>query len=334
MSSALSATSAKLVLSLLIVFNVTRFSEATLAVGITGVTASWSPSQTLVRSPDDKIDVASFIFAGTELHRSPSSMAAVAIDEKGAAAATVEEVPPQVTDESDWEATFTAGVYESKKSIESDDVDASSWVADSISGGAVPARMLKAEVYLQAAEKAETGSAQWKAKTAERALRIYYHAKWLAERNYARAAEHRYREAAHLARTCRRSVLASHALARLGYFLVHWKRQAEAVDVLQESMKLNSKPNPLAPYLHGVLERKVAGGDIDRLREAEEFILKAGEQPSDELEAERGRLIDEISYWREAEGDSRHCTASNDVAYVLICFFGHVVAFLKTAMFK
>jgi len=329
MSSSSSATSAKLVISLLIVFNVTRFCEATITVGITGVTTTWTP---FVRSPDETCDMASFIFAGTELHRSPS--AAVATEETRAKATATEEVPPEVTEDSDWETTFAAGVYESKKAVEADNVDVSSWVSDSISGAAVPARMLKAEVYLQAAEKATTETKIWKEKTAERALRIYYHAKWLAERNYARAAEYRYREAAHLARTSRRSVLASHSLARLGYFLVHWKRQDEAQVVLEESMKINSKSNPLAPYLHGVLERKVAGGDVDRLREAEEFIIKAGEQPSEELEAERGRLIEEISYWREAEADSRHCSATNDVAYVLICFFGHVIAFLKSALFK
>jgi len=294
-------------------------------------TASWKPSQVLVKSPDDFSDEASLIFTGTEVHRS-ASRGAVVEEETKTSVPEVEEVPPQVTEESSWENIFGAGVYESKKAVEVDNVDASSWVTDSSSASAVPARMLKAEVYLQAAEKASPE--QWKAKTAERALRIYYHAKWLAERNYARAAEHRYREAAHLARTCRRSVLASHSLARLGYFLVQWKRQAEAVNVLEESMKLNKKSNPLAPYLHGVLERKVAGGDVDRLRGAEQLIIDAGEQPSEELEAERHRLMDEISYWREAEGDMKHCGASNDVAYVLICFFGHVVAFLKTALFK
>jgi len=284
----------------------------------------------LVRSPDETCDVASFIFAGTELHRSPSGM--VPPEETRTIAHAVEEVPPQVTEDSSWETTFSAGVYWSKQAVEADDDDVGSWVTDSNSGAAVPSRMLKAEVYLEASEKAT--AEQWKAKTAERALRIYYHAKWLAERNYARAAEHRYREAAHLARTCRRSVLASHSLARLGYFLVHWKRQAEAVNVLEESMKLNKKSNPLAPYLHGVLERKVAGGDVERLKQAEQLIIDAGEQPSEELEAERGRLIDEISYWREAEGSTRHCSATNDVAYVLICFFGHIVAFLQKALSK
>merc|ERR1719498_1417925 len=149
----------------------------------------------------------------------------------------------------------------------------------------VPRQMLHAEELLLAGNEGAPAERQ-REKTAERALRLYYHAKWLAERNFAKAAEWRYRESAQLARSCRRSVLASHSLARLGYFLLHWRREAEAVVVLKESMKLSSKSNPLAPYLHGVLERKAAGGDVERLRSAENAILNAGEQPSDELEAE------------------------------------------------
>lgn len=333
MSSTSNTTTLKVALSLVLVLNTARLCEAASAMGITGVAVTATASQTSVRSPDDMCDMASFIFAGSEVLRPSSSVAAVATDEKHTTAPALADVSPEVTEESSWQDKFAAGVYESKRAVEFNDKNCGSWVTDPSAGAAVPARMLRAEIFLQAVEKASE-SEGWKAKTAERALRVYYHAKWLAEHNYARAAEHRYREAAHLARTCRRTVLASHALARLGYFLVQWKRQAEAVTVLEESMKLNIKSNPLAPYLHGVLERKVAGGDVERLREAEAFIMSAGEQPSEELEAERTKLVDEISYWREAEGDSRHCAAGSDAAYVLICFFGHAVAFLKGAFFK
>ena len=48
------------------------------------------------------------------------------------------------------------------------------------------------------------------------ALRLYYPAKWLAERNHATAAEWRYREASRLALQTRRKVLAAHALGRFG----------------------------------------------------------------------------------------------------------------------
>ena len=105
------------------------------------------------------------------------------------------------------------------------------------------------------------------------ALRLYYHAKWLAERNHATAAEWRYREASRLALQTRRKVLAAHALGRFGcadgigldgkilemetqrknggwnpsepctstpstsgwrYFLIHWNRRQEAKEVLRE----------------------------------------------------------------------------------------------------
>jgi len=226
-----------------------------------------------------------------------------------------------------WESNFAAGVSESKRVVEEDGKNLGDWVLDSVSGAAVPARMLQAELLLKSS--ADAPPERWKEKTAERALRIYNHAKWLAERNYARAAEHRYREAHQLASSCRRSVLASHALARLGYFLVHWGRQEEAQVVLQDSMRLNTKSNPLAPYLHGVLERKACEGDVERLKVAEDQILNSGAQPSEELEEERSRLIADISYWRQAEISPQHCFAKSDAAYVLICVGGHAVTLVK-----
>merc|ERR1719498_76152 len=109
MTSASSTTSAKLFLSLLIAFNAAPVCEATGAIGLG---AHWTPFQTRIKSPDDTCDTSSFMFAGTELHRSPSSsMGAVATEDPKEAAQAVEEVPPEVTDESDWETTFAAGVY-------------------------------------------------------------------------------------------------------------------------------------------------------------------------------------------------------------------------------
>ncbi|CAK8990401.1 Protein roadkill (Hh-induced MATH and BTB domain-containing protein) [Durusdinium trenchii] len=79
------------------------------------------------------------------------------------------------------------------------------------------------------------------ARDPEPALRLYYHAKWLAERNHATAAEWRYREASRLALQTRRKVLAAHALGRFGYFLIHWNRRHEAKEVLRESRRISSK---------------------------------------------------------------------------------------------
>jgi hypothetical protein len=285
---------------------------------------------------EDTCDVASFFFAAADLQKASSSGmpagAQAGTTSPGELAAGPIEMSGQLTgtEESGWEASFTRGLHESKALVEAEDSDVGSWISDPESGGAaVPTRMVHAEALLKIAEDAP--SDRWKEKTAERALRVYYHAKWLAERNYANAAEHRYRESSRLARSCRRSVLASHSLARLGYFLIHWRREGEAAKVLQESMALNMKSNPLAPYLHGVLERKVVANDVDRLRLAEQAIINAGEQPSEELEVQRSRLIEEIGYWREAQGSSRHCLATSDVAYVLICYLGHVAAFMKDA---
>lgn len=346
-----SSTRTSVTLALFLVAHFSSFSEAAFfdspswsSLGIAGAPVAWRASTPTVRSPEETVesmeegdgtcDVASFIFAGTELQRSSSGLLTSTQDATSSGSAggipgmaRSTEAPPQLPDVelSGWEADFAAGVLESKNAVEAQDLDVGSWAFDAEqSGAAVPARMLRAEALLASAEEATAN--RWKEKTAERALRYYYHAKWLAERNYARAAEHRYREAARLAKNCRRSVLASHSLARLGYFLMHWKREAEATEVLQESMTLNTKSNPLAPYLHGVLERKASAGDLDRLRTAEAAIMESGEQPSEELEVERSRLMEEISYWREAEGSTRHCLASSDAAYVLICLCGHAAA--------
>lgn len=281
---------------------------------------------------DADVDVASFIFAGSEVLR-PDKAAAQPISPAGVVLSPSGVDPVPLLSDSAiemplWESNFAKGVFESKKAMEADETNMGAWIFDAAkSGAAVPARMLQAEVWLQASEEATSDS--WKAKTSERALRLYYHAKWLAERNYARAAEYRYREAAQLAQQSRRSVLASHSLARLGYFLMHWGRIAEATEILQESMKLNIKANPLAPYLHGVLDRKQSAGDVDRLRVAEDHILNAGEQPSEELNLERVKLMGVIHFWRAAEASPHHCLGSADAAYVLICLCGHAASFLN-----
>lgn len=339
MSSALRTSIAASALSVVFIFSRISCNEA--ASSGQWRSASWMATKPAVLSPEDTGDVASFIFAGTELERASSGISAgvqsvtvasghgMVLRQKPPSDEASERIDPPA---SAWEASFSAGTTESKATVAMEESDMHAWVSDKASGAVVPSRMMQAEALLSSAEDAPAD--QWKAKTAERALRLYYHAKWLAERNYARAAEYRYQEAASLAKSCRRSVLASHSLARLGYFLMHWKRETEAMEVLKESMQLNVKSNPLAPYLHGVLERKVAVGDAERLRSAEDAILNSGEQPSEELEVERSRFIEEISFWRQAENESRHCLASSDAAYILICVCGHAVTFLRQVLFK
>lgn len=227
-----------------------------------------------------------------------------------------------------WEARFARGLHCSKAITDASELLTGRWVVDRQGSGAgVPEQMQQAEELLLAADDAP--AAMRREKTAERALRIYLHAKWLAEQNLARAAEWRYREAYRLARQSRRSVLAAHALSRLGYFLMHWRRTEEAREVLRQSEQLSKKSNPLAPYLFGVLERRAAGADAERLRLAEERIVKSEEQPAEELEVERQQLLRDISYWRAAEQTPRRCFDTSDAAQLVTCLLGHATFSLR-----
>jgi len=230
---------------------------------------------------------------------------------------------PQVPESAGWEAEFAWGLYFSKKACIAGESFAGPWASDRKGSQAgVPKQMLRAEELLASAEAAP--QEEQRRKLAERALRLYYHAKWLAERNHATAAGWRYREASRLALQTRRKVLAAHALGRFGYFLIHWNRHREAKEVLQESRRLSAKSNPLAPYLLGVLERQDAGADVERIRYAEELIISGGEQPSADLEADRQQMMRTIYYWRDAETSVWNCFATADAAYMAICFFGHL----------
>lgn len=230
--------------------------------------------------------------------------------------------PPNVPESAGWEAQFAWGLYHSKTACMRG--SAGRWALDRKGSRAgVPQEMLRAEELLDSAVRGAPVEEQRK-KQAERALRLYYHAKWLAERNHATAAEWRYREASRLALQTRRKVLAAHALGRFGYFLIHWNRRQEAKEVLYESRRISAKSNPLAPYLLGVLERQDSGADLERLKAAEELILNGGEQPSEDLEAERQAMVKVIHYWREAQTSTRNCFASADAAFVAICLIGHL----------
>jgi len=121
----------------------------------------------------------------------------------------------------------------------------------------------------------------------------------------------------------KRSVLAAHSLSRLGYFLMHWRRPDEARRVLLASEQLNTKANPLGPFLYGLLERQTAGADRERLMAAEERILRSGKQPSEDLEAQRLDLVSDINYWRSAQSSPALCLQTSNAAHVLICLCSH-----------
>lgn len=309
--------------------------------------ASWAMPMCSVLIPDDFEGVSPDAVAG-ELHQTLASLRAAAllhedVDELSLMSTGAEvrravpsgldaapsvgiDVPDVPEDDGEWEHQFAWGVYHSQVLLEvEDDAAVVGWSRTTDASGrsaAAPNQMLRAEeLLLQAVESAP--QAQRKSKLAERALRVYYHAKWLAERNFEASAELRYREAAKLALQCRRSVLASHSLSRLGYYMIHWRRPEEARVVLQEAEKLNKKSNALAPYLYGLLERQAAGPDEARLLAAEERILREGELPSEELEGEREALVREIGYWRAAQASPQNCLATTDAAHALICLCSH-----------
>jgi hypothetical protein len=200
------------------------------------------------------------------------------------------------------------------------------WATDR-TGAEVPVKMLRAEELMQRALLSSQCARGHEAMGASRALRMVWHAKWLADRDHARAAELRFREASREAAEHGRTTLAQHALARLGYFLARWSRPAEAFEALLEAKRfgdLDPARDPVAPFMLGVVGRQVAGGDVAKLREAEDRILDAGQQPTEELEAQRQRLQSEIRFWRAAELSPRRCLDANEAVHALICLGSHL----------
>eukprot|EP00927_Polykrikos_kofoidii_P048609 TRINITY_DN42861_c0_g1_i1.p1 TRINITY_DN42861_c0_g1~~TRINITY_DN42861_c0_g1_i1.p1 ORF type:complete len:398 (+),score=57.94 TRINITY_DN42861_c0_g1_i1:159-1196(+) len=227
------------------------------------------------------------------------------------------------------ESLFAEAVHESEQAVSVVSSEVKAWETDD-EGGSVPANIVLAEEMLKrACDQIHVSDGPYhRKKTAERALRIYHHAKWLAENDHALAAELRYRQAASLALETGRKVLASTSLSRLGYFLVRWRRDDEARVVLQNALSIDRRPSGggLAAFLYGMLERRQAGADVDRLREAEDLIIGAGEQPSPELETSHSEMIQEIQFWRDAELSPVKCFRTPDAATLLVCLCGHVGA--------
>lgn len=242
--------------------------------------------------------------------------------------------PPQEGEESDCWALFAEGEEQSKLAVAADEGWVGPWASDR-AGTGVPASMLRAEeLMLRALVASPRGAFRREALGASRALRLFQHAKWLAERDHARAAELRFREASREAAEYRRTVLAQHSLARLGYFLAHWGRQGEALEALLESQRfgdLDPERDAVAPFLLGVLARQAAGSDVRKLQEAEERILDAEQQPTEELEAQRLKLQSEIRYWRAAESSPRRCLDADEAVHAMICLGSHAARLLLPA---
>jgi len=264
---------------------------------------------------DEDDDLVSFIGSYSELHRRDSKPAPTLMGKSLDGMPFAAEAP---------ESGFEGALHLSKLAVNTNDFF--SWVPDSVGTGAIPQMMHRAEELL-ALSLLETPADLRSERAVEQALRLYHHAKWLAERNLPQAAEWRFREAAEIAQQSRRTVLASHSLSRLGYFLMFWNRPDEAREVLLECEILDHPSNHLGRYLYGLLEREAAAANADpkRLHAAEDRILRGGNLPSEELEDERSILQQEIQFWRSAESSPRQCLAAGDVAHTLVCLFGHAV---------
>lgn len=290
-------------------------SDASLATVLGSRRSASAPASGLV----EDLDFVSLVSVSTELKRSVPAHSIVSHQ-----VSTSLPIERADLEGLDWEQRFADGESLSKQFADNAvDEKQYSWVSDAKGvSGAVPVEMKQAEDLLVAAEEAPEGA--WKEKTSVWALRLYHHAKWLAERGHASAAEFRFREATALAKRSRRSVLASHALGRLGYFLLQWRRPVEAKEALAEAERLNGRTNPLATYLHAVLQRQHAGADVEALYAAEDRILSVGAQPSEELEMERKQHVEDIKFWRSAaEGSIRDCFTVHNVVNVLICVLAH-----------
>jgi len=243
---------------------------------------------------------------------------------------------PAMTMKASWKKSFEDGVRQSRlaSSKESAHGLGHRWVTLAARAGAVPAEMLNAEQLMaESIAQAPEGSVR-EQQTLIFATRLYYHAKWLAERQQATAAEERYLRSKDLALELQNEDLAAHSLSRLGYFLTIWGRADEARKVLNEAVEVaQSKPNNVASYLLGKLERKVftSIGDVDRLFEADSRILSSQKVPSKDLEDERIQLITEIRYWQDAEVSLTKCFESDNLVHIMICGAAHVARAVHNA---
>jgi len=201
------------------------------------------------------------------------------------------------------------------------------WAQDG--GGAyAPELLVKAEDLLRRGAEA-TPLPQREERQAARALRLYRHAKLLAQRHHSAAAAWRYRDAAAIAGSVRRSTLASHALSRLSHFQMVEGFFEEALE--SASAALIYGRNALADYLQARLRRRLGKlGTVAELLHAEDQLRRAeGRLPSKKLEADRTAAVLELEAWRAvAEGSSwdlGRCLTLLDAARILICIVSSAV---------
>jgi len=249
----------------------------------------------------------------------------------------VQHVPPTTrrTPESmpaPWELEFASGLRQSEQVCLSNEAESGRWTADDSTGAGVPWRMYVSEKSLRESIQSAPEGGDRVQKVVVHATRLYQHAKWLAERQHATAAEQRYHESKQAALSVGHTALAMHSLSRLGYFLKLWGRTAQAKEVLQEAMVIaanvpNSEASTVASYLLGSLERgdAISEGDVEALSKADARILATGSLPTKELNEERRRVVGDINFWTQAENSVGHCLDTDNVVNVVICLCVHLV---------
>jgi len=192
-------------------------------------------------------------------------------------------------------------------------------LARDAAGFYVPKQIALAEELMLKGELQCSGPAS-EDKAAQRALRLYQHARFLALHHYDAAAEWRFRAAAELSAMRQRPKLAAHSLARLSNFLMQRGRKVEALDAASAS--LEHAADPLAQFLQATLRRSM--GLLLTSRDVEEAAeqLKAtnGLALSRNFEEQRVAVLADLAGWQTAaKGGFGACLDFSDAAQVMLC---------------
>lgn len=194
----------------------------------------------------------------------------------------------------------------------------SSWALDA-HGIYVPKHIALAEELLLKGEQSSVGPSVHEM-AAQRAMRLYQHARHLALHNHDAAAEWRYRASSEMLAARGRAQLASHSLARLSYFLMIRGRKAEALAEARASLVY--AVDPLAQFLEATLMRSMGllqtFDDVEAA--AAQLESTGGQLPIRLLEEQRAVALDDLRKWRDAsEGGFGSCFGLGDAAHIMLC---------------
>lgn len=192
-------------------------------------------------------------------------------------------------------------------------------LAQDAHGFYVPKQIAAAEELMLKGESHRSGSSS-QDKAAQRAVRLYQHARFLASHNYDAAAEWRYRATAEISAARQRPNLAAHSLGRLSNFLMQRGRQAEALEAATGS--LQHADDPLARLLQASLRRSMGllltAEDVEAV--AAQLQTTSGVALSRSIEEQRVAVLADLADWRDAaKGGIGACFAFSDAARVMLC---------------